>query len=230
MNFDELSDLIATIEQRAADRSRVVIAVAGPPASGKSTLASALAAELPDAVVMPMDGFHLDNEVLTERGLLERKGAPETFDVEGFTRLAAEVAAGRSVWAPAFDRSMDCVIPDYQFIPAETRYVVVEGNYLMLDEPGWAGLEQYWDITVSVDVAEDELQRRLIARWLEYDLSPEQAKKRALGNDIPNAHRILENSKPSQITIKGTIQLTSVNVQKEVMERSYENLTFQRYA
>ena len=98
---------------RAAGRARYVFAIAGAPGSGKSTLAetllAALEAEAPGAAaLMPMDGFHLDNAVLDARGLRARKGAPETFDVDGLSVALDRVrAADRPVAVPVFDRVLD---------------------------------------------------------------------------------------------------------------------------
>ena len=90
---------------------RRVVAIAGPPASGKSTLA----AELVDALdatspgscaLLQMDGFHYDDEVLAPRGWLARKGAPHTFDVGGYAATLGRLRANReeSVAVPRFDR------------------------------------------------------------------------------------------------------------------------------
>ena len=83
----EIAEKIATL---ASTRDRIAIAIAGPPGSGKSHMAAAICTHLGEAsCTIPMDGFHLDNSVLEERGLLQIKGAAETFDRQGFATLAA---------------------------------------------------------------------------------------------------------------------------------------------
>lgn len=177
---------------------RRIVAVAGAPGSGKSTLAAALVERLGDsASLVPMDGFHLDNAILTRHGMLSRKGAPETFDLGGFSSMVARLSAGEYVVAPAFDRTRDISINCVREVPEDLSTVVVEGNYLLLDEPGWRDLSKYWDISIFIDVAEAVLEDRLIQRWRDHGLDEDAAKRRALENDIPNAKRILNARLPA---------------------------------
>lgn len=184
----------------AAPRSgkRRLVALAGPPASGKSTLAETLCEKLNAAgcktQVVPMDGFHLDNSILIERGLLPRKGAPETFDAEGFASLIARIKNTSEVFYPTFDRTRDIAVAGTGFVPEDCDTVVVEGNYLLFDAPVWRDLYDLWDIRIQLDVPLQVLEERLIARWLAHGLSPEKANERALANDIPNARRVLAHA------------------------------------
>lgn len=186
-----IADRIVALPQTGR---RCLAAIAGPPGSGKSTLAEAVVAELvrrgQDAVLMPMDGFHLDNRLLEPRGLLTRKGAPETFDFGGFASTLRRVREEASLILPVFDRTREIAIAGAAEIRAETRIVVVEGNYLCLDEAPWRGLGELWDLSVFLDVPLAELERRLIARWLGFGYSPEAAREKAWGNDLPNAERV----------------------------------------
>src|SRR6478672_5590706 len=74
-----------------AEGRRVLVGLAGAPGAGKSTLATHLASLVPGSAVVPMDGFHLADVELARRGLLERKGAPETFDAWGYAALLARL-------------------------------------------------------------------------------------------------------------------------------------------
>ncbi|OIP86619.1 MAG: nucleoside/nucleotide kinase family protein [Rhodobacterales bacterium CG2_30_65_12] len=187
--------------------ARRLVAIAGPPGAGKSTIAEAVVADLvargAAAVVMPMDGFHLDNRLLEPRGLLARKGAPETFDFGGFAATLTRVRDEPSVILPVFDRAREIAIAGAGEIGPQTRIVVVEGNYLLLDEDPWRALAPLWDYSVFLDVAFSELERRLIARWLGYGYAPEEARAKAMGNDIPNARRVIRNARAVDLRLKG---------------------------
>ncbi|MBU1175108.1 MAG: nucleoside triphosphate hydrolase [Alphaproteobacteria bacterium] len=186
-----LAQRIAALPDTGARR---VIAIAGPPGSGKSTLAEAVVAELgkngPAAALMPMDGFHLDDRLLAARGLLTRKGAPETFDFGGLFATLQRARHEASVFLPVFDRAREIAIAGASEIRPETRIVVVEGNYLCLDEDPWRALAPLWDMAVFLDVPMAVLKRRLIARWLAYGFDPAMAEAKAHGNDIVNAERV----------------------------------------
>ena len=192
-NAAKLAERIAALPETGALRR--LAAIAGPPGSGKSTLAEAVVARLVEngchAVLMPMDGFHLDNRLLDARGLLPRKGAPETFDYGGFAATLARVRTEPAVILPIFDRTREIAIAGAEEIRPETTHVVVEGNYLLLDEDPWRALADLWDFTAFLDVDEAELERRLLRRWHRFGYEPEAAREKALGNDIPNARRVI---------------------------------------
>lgn len=195
----QVSEISKKVMETAAERrgQRLLVAIAGAPASGKSTLAGALAKYLNDyglrSQVVPMDGFHLDNRVLIERNLLERKGAPETFDALGFKNMICRLKAGEEVVVPVFDRALDIAIAGSVEISRDLDIVLIEGNYLLFDEMPWRDLAQLWDISVCISVPMDELRKRLIDRWLNFGLSFEAAALRAESNDIPNAKRVIQS-------------------------------------
>ena len=199
MNLTELAD---EIRARAAGVPRYLVGIAGAPGSGKSTLAAELATALgAAAAVLPMDGFHLDNAVLMARGLFERKGAPETFDVDGFADLLARVRAGGAHAVPTFDRAADRVVPAGDAVSESVRIIVVEGNYLLLDAPGWSRVRDLLDLAILLDEPEEALEHRLVARWLEHGLSPEAAAERARRNDLANAHVVREMSRRPDVIV-----------------------------
>lgn len=197
-----LTDRIHAMRQM---RERTLVAITGAPGSGKSSLAIELARRLVmqqcHAVVVPMDGFHLDNGVLDAMGLLQRKGAPETFDVRGFVHTIKRLQARDHVYAPAFDRNRDISLGGAIDIAPDVPVVIAEGNYLMFDEPVWNVLPGLWDLTVRLDVPMTELRARLIQRWLNQNLSRAAATRRAESNDIPNAQRTIHKALPCDITV-----------------------------
>ena len=158
--------LVEHIIQRASGRKRHIVAIAGPPGAGKSTFAQELLEMLTKkavrARIISMDGFHLDNLVLAERGLLARKGAPATFDVMGFVHLMKRLTdLEADVAIPTFDRKRDLSIAGADIISAQDTVLIVEGNYLLLKEHPWAGLTGFWDETIFIDPGAIVLEKRL---------------------------------------------------------------------
>jgi pantothenate kinase len=182
-----LADLATWISERAAGVDRYVFGIAGPPGSGKSTLAAELGTAL-GAPVVPMDGFHLPNEVLRDRGLLAVKGAPETFDARGFLSLVRAIRdASETVSCPAFDRTIDAPVADRVSVVPGDVVVVVEGNYLLLDRPPWSSLSEVFDAVAYLDVPSEIRRARLIARHVEFGRDPVDAAEFVHRSDEANA-------------------------------------------
>lgn len=203
---DQVTAIAESVLAVRKDGQRLMIALTGAPGSGKSTLATELSRRLtlqkcPNAVV-PMDGFHLDNAILDQRGWLGRKGAPETFDAAGALRLFTAIRRREDVYAPSFDRARDIAIAGAVHIAPNCPVIIAEGNYLMFDEDPWRSLAPLWDITVRVAPPLEELRGRLIQRWLSHNLSRAAATRRAESNDIPNAKRVIEKALTCDFTFE----------------------------
>jgi len=165
---------------------RFVLGLSGAPGAGKTTLAAALAASY-GVPVVPLDGFHRPNAELTAMGRLEAKGAPDTFDAEGYASLLRRLQAGGTVRAPAFDHGLPDPIPDAIEIPGEAGLVVTEGNYLLLDEPRWHAVRRECDAVWHLTCDEETRVERLVRRHNDSGKPPERAREWVLRVDQPNA-------------------------------------------
>ncbi|MDR6182314.1 nucleoside/nucleotide kinase family protein [Asaia bogorensis] len=172
---------------------RVILGLAGAPGGGKSTLAAQLAEDFADqAMVVPMDGFHLANCELARLGRAGRKGAPDTFDATGFVSLLSRIRhqEDQIVYAPFFDRAIEEPIAGAIPVLPDVKLVIVEGNYLLCDGL-WSPVRTYLD--ESWFVATNEAQRNLWleARHVQFGRTPEEARAWIESTDAPNAQVIL---------------------------------------
>lgn len=169
--------------------SRRLIGLAGCPGAGKSTFAAGLAAEHgADAIVVPMDGFHLRQSELAARGSADRKGAPDTFDVAAYVDLLERLRADDGpVLAPAFDRHAEEPVADAIRVDPHHRLVVTEGNYLLLDRDGWERVHPLLDECWYVECGQAERVGRLMARHVDHGRTAAQAADWIRRVDEPNA-------------------------------------------
>ena len=172
---------------------RVLVGITGSPGAGKSTLTQWLAARL-DLAVVPMDGFHYADVELTRRGLLERKGAPDTFDAEGYAALLDRVSAARPgdppVVAPGFERDLEQPLAGAVPVDAGAPLVVTEGNYLLLPQPRWESVRARLHVVWHVRVPDDVRRERLLARHVEFGRTPSEARAWVEAVDDPNAELV----------------------------------------
>jgi pantothenate kinase len=156
---------------------RRILGIAGAPGAGKTTYAERLVAESTvPAAYLPMDGFHLADVALRRLGLLDRKGAHETFDAWGYAALLRRVRTAReTVWAPAFERDLEQPLAGALAIEPSVELVVTEGNYLLLDRPEWRAVRAELDEAWFLDVPEEVRRPRLVARHVAYGKTAGQA-------------------------------------------------------
>ncbi len=203
MSADALASDVIT---RAGRSARYMIAIAGPPGSGKSTLADQLCASLlsksESAVVVPMDGFHFDDIVLNKRGHRSRKGAEHTFDAAGFINLISRIKSGEpDIAIPVFDRTIEMSRAGADIVEASTRFIIVEGLYLLLKREPWNKLAPLFDLTVFLDVPKSEIERRLTKRILEHGHDADYARNWIASNDMLNVDEVIGNSAIADLTI-----------------------------
>ena len=177
-----------------AGGGRKMLGIVGPPGCGKSTLAEALLDFLGDsAVAVPMDGYHLANVELARLGRATRKGAEDTFDSAGYVALLRRLKAQQAneiVYAPEFRRDIDEAIANAIPVFPETRLVITEGNYLLLDHGHWAAIRGLLDEIWYVDIDHGVRRERLLGRHMRFGRSLTEAQDWVTETDEPNAVRI----------------------------------------
>jgi pantothenate kinase len=175
---------------RLADTGqRALLGIAGAPGAGKSTLAAALVQALGGrAVLVPMDGFHLDDAVLDALGRRGRKGAPDTFDADGYVALLRRLHERTDdvVYAPEFRRVLELAAAAAIPVPREIPLVVTEGNYLLHDGP-FAPVRDLLTEAWFVEVDPEVRRARLVARHVGHGRSEDAARRWVATTDEPNA-------------------------------------------
>lgn len=201
--------LLARAEALLDRPGRSLLGIAGAPGAGKSTISDWLLEHLlgdfpRQVALVPMDGYHLAQSVLRSRGLVDRKGAPDTFDGVGFVAMLHQLRfqTSRELFAPSYERGLNDAIAGAIAIPSQTRLVITEGNYLLLDDPPWDEVPSLLDEIWFVELEQDERLRRLTARHVRFNDDPALAERRATGNDERNARLIASGSQRSTLVIE----------------------------
>lgn len=200
--LDRLAAQLVDDAEACAD-ARLILGIAGIPGSGKSALANLVGERINArrsglAGLAPMDGFHLPNTVLVERGLLDRKGAPATFDADAYARMLERCRdPSAEIICPRYDRAVHEPVsgddPLHRVV-STTRIVITEGNYLLLDQAPWSRiggiLTQSWLLDTPMETA----RRWIMQRHAEVGRSPEEAERRYV-NDLANTRLVLVHSR-----------------------------------
>jgi pantothenate kinase len=187
-------------------KDRFTIGIVGKPGAGKSTLTSYLMEMLPEdyASLVPMDGYHLSNRQLQQLGLLDRKGAINTFDTNGFVNLLKRINSeiNKDIYFPIFYRNIEESYAADGVVYAKTKLVITEGNYLLASEGGWEQvapeLDEIWYLKIN-----DELRlERLIKRHQEFGKDLRAAEAWARGTDEVNARLIELTASKADVIIE----------------------------
>ncbi|GFG05571.1 putative uridine kinase C227.14 [Aspergillus lentulus] len=210
----EYTRLAETIRQKANAHSkkRFLVAIAGIPGSGKTTTAAAVARLLNTSspkrtTLLSMDGFHLSRATLDRLPNREeayiRRGAPWTFDAARFVQFIRRLrnwadstpcASAETIYAPSFDHEAKDPVENGIAITDDAEIVIIEGNYLLLDEPEWREVAALVDYRVFVEsdlqVARERVARRHVLAGIEKTLA--DAFRRVDSNDYLNAVTIRE--------------------------------------
>ncbi len=198
--LDELASELSARMDQLAPYQQHWIGLVGAPGSGKSTVAEALRQQLPETItVIPMDGYHFSKSHLdameNSAEAYARRGAPFTFDAERLVHDLRSARAKGSGFFPSFDHTNGDPIADDIELKRGKRIVIVEGNYLLLNETPWSALRSaVFDDTWFLDVEPAECERRVENRHVETGMTREEAKHRVSTNDRPNAERVRKES------------------------------------
>lgn len=199
-----------------ANRSRLLIGVAGPPGCGKSAFSTLLAAVINAqagqelACVVGMDGWHFPNSFLTSHSIEREgkpvslrsiKGAPETFDVQALLRCLAAIREGGAVSYPVYSRRLHEAQPEGGQVREEHQIVIVEGNYLFLDEAPWNVIRSMFDVQIFLKASLEAIQASLMERHLRGGKSLDFVDRHIYEVDLPNAQRVLMGSTQGSIIV-----------------------------
>jgi pantothenate kinase len=188
-----------------SSQNRVLIGIVGKPGAGKSTLTSYLIDNLPkdSAVLIPMDGYHLSNKQLSKLGISDRKGAFDTFDSDGFVKLLKRVnqEPDNDIYFPVFYRDIEESYAADGVVPAKTKLVITEGNYLLLEKGGWGEVREEIDEVWYIEVDDKLRLDRLIKRHQSYGKNYDEASAWASGTDERNAELIAKTRDKADVII-----------------------------
>ena len=206
-----LDDLAQRAIRLVRDDHRAILGITGAPGAGKTTLADALVERLRQAGIavahVPMDGFHLADAALIERGILDRKGAIETFDGHGYLALLLRLRneLDHDVLAPDFERTLEQPIAGAITVRPEVRLVVTEGNYLLDDEGAWPAVRAALDETWFIDIDDRIRVERLVRRHVAFGKPEAQAASWVAEVDEVNARRVIARRSAADLVVDGAL-------------------------
>ena len=177
---------------------RQVLGIAGGPGVGKSTLAQKLTAELGGvAVYVPMDGFHMRHAKLEGLGTVADKGMPHTFEGAAFADFLAQLkAATGDMNGPGYSRKIEDVVDGAFAVPAATRLLVVEGNYLLLSMAPWWRVKPLLDRAVFIGLPRELVRARLMKRHAEEGLFTEERNRAHIERVDLSNYDLVARSRP----------------------------------
>ena len=192
---------MTTILSQKIDGKRTLVAISGPPGVGKTTFSLALCEALNSikngaCAILPMDGYHYDDIYLNEKGWRSRKGAPHTFDIGGLNSMLKRLSENSEdkIAIPFFDREIEIARAGANEIDSSVSIVLVEGNYLLLDDPKWNALSKYFSQSIFLKSRIATIMNRLHSRWVNLDYSDEEITSKLQENDIPNMETVMNMS------------------------------------
>lgn len=208
-----LDVLEARAKTLIATPGRKILAIAGGPGTGKSTLAALLVARLAgndprQAALVPMDGFHMRHAKLEALGLAADKGAAHTFEGEAFLAFVRTLrAAEMTVIVPGYSRAVEDVVENAGRVSPEVKLLVIEGNYLLLPEEPWLRLKALFDLSVYLEVPREVVRARLLKRHAEHGLFSEERNREHVERvDLGNYDLVTPSRERADLAIDLVVQ------------------------
>ena len=191
------------------NNKQVWVSISGAPGSGKSSLADQLTHVLPNAVVIPMDGFHFYKTYLSSMPDPElafaSRGAAWTFDASKFVDTLKTARLRQAGVFPSFDHSVGDPVEEDIAVAATHEFVIVEGLYLLLSSSPWNEIKSIVDISIFVQADPATLRSRLTHRHMScFHMTKEEAEERADRNDLPNAVDIVNNKNRADLVVENS--------------------------
>jgi putative kinase len=201
-------------DMKKSNKGRLLVYLAASPGVGKSTLASFLEflsrknEDTQEIQAIGLDGFHYPQEYIKNNKVIvdgkevpmaEVKGCPETFDLNKL-KSKIEAIKNEGVKWPIYDRSLHDVVEDQILVAKDI--ILIEGNWLLLNEDGWRDLKEYCNYSIFIKADEEMLSDRLVQRKIKGGLSEEAAVNFYVKSDSKNVKRVLNNSQKADLQLE----------------------------
>ncbi|MYI70762.1 MAG: AAA family ATPase [Boseongicola sp. SB0673_bin_14] len=206
---DYASLLRAVVTRLDAAQPPLIVAIAGPPATGKSTLAQRLTEDLLAAghfaAHCPMDGFHKTNTQLAAEGLRSVKGRIDTFDAVAFAKAVARLAKGDAFWWPRYSRHRHDPVPEGTRIEGNETVCIVEGNYILASDRPWRSAAAHFGLRIFLDAPDGLLRQRLTQRHERGGKGKSETSAKIALTDMPNATEIRKSASVADFLLQEAV-------------------------
>ena len=228
-NYNRINRKIKDTETSEQKKYPFIIGVAGSVASGKSTFSRILELLLKKSLkgfnikLLTTDGFLYPNSVLKENNLMEKKGFPESYDIDSFYKFLSSVKAGVSnTYAPIYSHNLYDIIPDEKLEIIDPDVVIIEGiNVLQSakskDKKTILEVQDFLNFSIYLDADERNLRQWYIDRFLSLRLA-------ALNNkeDFFNRFSSIDIDQAKEIANSIWEKINLINLNENILPTKYK--------